>query len=93
MLSARLSFVSIFRYIVQGFGWEVGSQVAKEGLDTLRERADADEKAKPTEREVAKAAKERAKQEAAAAREREAIIARKKAEIEAQLVELKKKAQ
>ena len=29
--------MGLFRYIVQGFGWEIGSQAAREGLDTLRE--------------------------------------------------------
>ena len=32
--------MGILRYIVQGIGWEIGSQAAREGLDSLREQHD-----------------------------------------------------
>jgi hypothetical protein len=32
--------MGLLRYIVQGFGWEIGSQAAREGLDALREEPD-----------------------------------------------------
>ena len=87
--------MGIFRYIVQGIGWEIGSQAAKEGLDAARDHMDKEDAAAPaplTEREKAKLAKLQAKEAAAAKAAREAAIARKQAEIEAQLKELKKKA-
>jgi hypothetical protein len=87
--------VGIFRYIVQGIGWEIGSQAAKEGIQATKEHLDerdAAQAAPLTEREKAKLAKLEAKQAAAAKAEREAAIAKKKADIEAQLTELKKKA-
>jgi hypothetical protein len=34
--------MGLLRYIVQGFGWEIGSQAAREGLDALREESDDD---------------------------------------------------
>ena len=87
--------MGIFRYIVQGIGWEIGSQAAKEGLDAARDKLDRDDAAAPaplTEREKAKLAKLQAKQAASAKAEREAAVAKKQAEIDAQLAELKKKA-
>ena len=83
--------VGILRYIVQGFGWEVGSQVAREGIQTLKERS-AEHDAQPmTERQAAKLARKQAKQEARERKAREAAVARKRAEIEAQLAELKRR--
>lgn len=83
--------MSIFRYIVQGIGWEIGSQAAREGIDALKEKDD--EAAPPlTEREQKLLDKERAKAAARATQEREEIIAKKRARIEAELRELKKKA-
>jgi|HubBroStandDraft_6_1064221.scaffolds.fasta_scaffold208833_2 hypothetical protein len=32
--------MGLFRYIVQGFGWEIGSQAAREGLDALKQSAE-----------------------------------------------------
>jgi hypothetical protein len=84
--------VSIFRYIVQGFGWEVGSQVAREGIKSLKQHADEQavvEEMSP--RQAAKAARKRAKLEARERKAREAAVARKRAEIEAQLAELKRR--
>jgi hypothetical protein len=87
--------VGILRYIVQGFGWEVGSQVAREGIQTLKQRADEQAAAAQAEqlspRQAAKLARKQAKQEARERKEREAAVARKRAEIEAQLAELKRR--
>jgi hypothetical protein len=86
--------VGILRYIVQGFGWEVGSQVAREGIQTLKQRADeqaAEQAEQLSPRQAAKLARKQAKQEARERKEREAAVARKRAEIEAQLAELKRR--
>jgi len=85
------TYVGILRYIVQGFGWEVGSQVAREGIETLKERSDEHDARPMTEREAAKLARKQAKQEARERKAREAAVARKRAEIEAQLAELKRR--
>ena len=85
-------YVGILRYIVQGFGWEVGSQVAREGIQTLKERNAEDEAERPiSPRQAAKLARKQAKQEARERKAREAAVARKRAEIEAQLAELKRR--
>jgi hypothetical protein len=34
--------MGILRYILQGAGWEVGRQAAREGIDALRDQADED---------------------------------------------------
>jgi len=84
--------MGLFRYIVQGFGWHVGSHVAREGIEAL-ERHDQGEPARPlSKREIAKLERERrraAEREAARRREEKA---RREAAIESQLRELKKRA-
>lgn len=86
--------MGIFRYIVQGFGWEVGSQAAKESLDALRERdAAAPAQARePSRREQASRERAQRAQAQRAEAERRAAAARREAELEAQLAALKKKA-
>jgi hypothetical protein len=83
--------VGIFRYIVQGFGWEIGSQAAREGIDALKEQRAAAAPA-PSKREQKRLDKERAKQAARARKEHEDLIAKNQARIEAELRALKKKA-
>jgi hypothetical protein len=80
--------MGLFRYIVQGFGWEIGAQAAREGIDALEKTSQAHETAEPADppsrRQAARIARAQRK---AAERER----ARKHAQIEDQLRELKKK--
>lgn len=83
--------MGIFRYIVQGIGWEIGSQAARGGIDALKEQRD-DAAPPPTAREQKRLDKERAKQAARASKERDDVIAKNQARIEAELRELKKKA-
>lgn len=84
--------MGLFRYVVQGFGWEVGSEAARETIRAARDAAaDADERERqaalpPTKRELALLEKERSR----VAAERVRTIERKKAEIEAELARLKK---
>jgi len=84
--------VGILRYIVQGFGWELGSQAAREGIDALREQRATAEPPPPSRREQKRLAKERAKAAERATRERDEAIRRNQARIEAELRALKKKA-
>jgi hypothetical protein len=81
--------MGLFRYIVQGFGWEIGAQAAREGIAELR-RSDTAEAQSP--RQAARLAKKQAKEQARARKRRDAEVARKRAEIEAQLAALKKRA-
>jgi len=81
--------VGILRYIVQGFGWEIGSQAAREGIDALKQQRDTPP---PSARELKRLDKERAKAAARARKERDEAIAKNQARIEAELRALKKKA-
>jgi len=84
--------MGIFRYIVQGVGWELGSQAAREGIDALKQQEKDAPVEKPlTEREQKKLAKAQADEAERLRKEKAAAIARKQAEIEAQLQELKKR--
>jgi len=83
--------VGILRYIVQGIGWEIGSQAAREGIDALKQQRD-DAAPPPTAREQKRLDKERAKAAARASKERDEMIKNNQARIEAELRELKKKA-
>jgi hypothetical protein len=76
--------MGVFRYIVQGFGWEIGREAAREGIDALEqhEQEREPEAPPPSARDLAKLAKARAKDEA-----------HRRAEIERQLAQLKKKAE
>ena len=69
--------MGILRYVVQGFGWEVGRAAAKESMEAIAEEAPP--VPAPTKRELVAAEKERRKAEAA-----------RKAKIEAELQRLKK---
>lgn len=73
--------MGILRYVVQGFGWEVGRQAAKESIDALAQQQNDEATAAPppTKRDLKKLEAARKKEEA-----------RKKAEIEAELRRLKK---
>jgi hypothetical protein len=93
--------MSLLRYIVQGIGWQLGSEIAKEGVDEARARQDP-AGPQPSERERRRQAKrdERAQEKAAKAAERERKeqeAAREKAKrereagIERELAELKRK--
>ena len=83
--------MGIFRYIVQGIGWEIGSQAAREGIDHVRKSSDEEVAPPLTEKEKAKLLKEQAAAAAKARAEREALIKKKADDIEAQLAALKKK--
>jgi hypothetical protein len=82
--------VGILRYIVQGFGWEIGSQAARGGIEALKEPRDADTPA-PSAREQKMLDKARAKAAARARKDRDEAIARNQARIEEELRALKKK--
>jgi hypothetical protein len=72
--------MGLFRYIVQGFGWEIGSQAAREGIDALREDLD-DEPAHPVRATAVADPREHAKLER-----------KRRRDIEAQLAALKREA-
>ncbi len=72
--------MGLFRYVLQGFGWEIGAHAAREGIEALEQRDEAPAPAPPSRRELAKQAKAKAKAEA-----------RKRADIERQLASLKKR--
>ena len=83
--------MGLFRYIVQGFGWEIGSQAAREGIHKLKEQQDAPAP-QLSKRQLAKLERARERQEASERKQRAAEAARQKAKIEEQLRELKAKA-
>lgn len=84
--------MGLFRYIVQGFGWHVGSHVARESIGALEDHLDAKQARPPTKRELKRL--DRAKRKAAKRRAKAARAekARREAVVEAQLRELKKRA-
>ena len=51
-----LPVVSLLRWIVAGFGWEVGKTAAKEAIESARERDDEDP---PRETEAQRKAREK----------------------------------
>jgi hypothetical protein len=73
--------MGIFRYIVQGIGWEIGRSAAREGMDAIADAKDDAVTEQPSPREQRRA-------------ERAARLTRKRqaAELERQLQELKRKA-
>ena len=75
--------MGILRYVVQGFGWEVGRHAAREGIEAIEAQADEPAPPPPSPREQKRL---EAAQQKAAVKE----AARKKAEIEAELARLKK---
>lgn len=81
--------MGFLRYIIQGAGWEIGREAAREGLDALEHAADADSAGSDTAGAdtVVDAGVQRR-------RERQRRVAEKKraAELERQLRELKKRA-
>jgi hypothetical protein len=84
--------VSILRYIVQGFGWELGAQAARASIEEVKRADQASSSAgKPlSRRALARAARQDAKETARIRKERDATIARTQARIEAELEALKK---
>ncbi len=87
--------MGLFRYILQGFGWQLGAEAAKAGLREGKDALDRHEAAQgrpPSRRQLARAARQRAKQEARARKEQAAAAARRQAQIDDELRELKKKA-
>jgi len=80
--------MGLFRYLVQGFGWELGRQAAREGIEAVAEQESPSPiSAPPTKREL-KAARQEARREAA----RQHVEAeRKRAAIEAELQRLKRR--
>jgi len=83
--------VGLLRYIIQGFGWELGAQAAREGIDAVERRA-GDGTVKPlSKREQRRAERAQRKQATRERKAREAAIARNEARIEAELRALKKK--
>ena len=74
--------MGILRYIIQGAGWEVGRQAAREGIDALAEANDESAAETVTDPGVARR-RERALRAAAK---------KQRAELERQLAEMKKRA-
>lgn len=78
--------MGLFRYLVQGVGWELGRTAAREGIEAVAEQ-ESPHQAPPTKRELTAARKE-ARREAA---RKQVEAERKHAEIEAELQRLKKR--
>lgn len=79
--------MSLFRFIVQGVGWEIGRSAAREGIDALKESSDTGD-----ERDDEDRATVNAREEQRRARAARAAVKKREAELERQLLELKKKA-
>jgi len=89
--------VGLFRYILQGFGWEIGAQAARETVDAVKASERGVPKGSPRARPVSLtpwADDERRRRKLAKRQERQQRVAAKKrlASLEAELRELKKKA-
>jgi hypothetical protein len=82
--------MGIFRYIVQGAGWELGRQAAREGIEALEDHVD--EQQAPDPREVARREREQRARDAAEDERRRRAAAQREADIEAQLRALKQRA-
>jgi hypothetical protein len=84
--------MGLFRYILEGFGWEIGATAAREGIGAAKKAAKAANEAEarralpPTKRELRRLEKATRNAEA----ERKKAVERKKAELEAELARLKK---
>lgn len=78
--------MGILRYILQGVGWEIGRQAAREGLDELRDGAAARDASAPP------AAARTPRNDRRAARVARRQRKRQAAELERQLRDLKEKA-
>jgi hypothetical protein len=74
--------MGIFRYIVEGFGWEIGRSAAREGIEALENHVAAPDP--KLERQSARAARH-------AQKDRERAEAENQKRIEAQLRELKRR--
>jgi hypothetical protein len=78
--------MGLFRYLVQGFGWELGATAAREGIKTVAEQESPNPIQPPTKREL-EAARKEARREAA---RKQVEAERRQSEIEAELQRLKK---
>jgi hypothetical protein len=87
--------------MLQGFGWEIGAQAAREGIDAVREARQREERGVPPGSPRARpvsltswAEDERRLRKLAARQERQQRVAAKKrlAKLDAELRELKRKA-
>ena len=83
--------MSLWRSIVQGFGFTVGARAADEALSSVEHALDEREATEPTQAERAARAKADAKEAAKRLKERAAEAKRREREIEAELKALKKK--
>ena len=85
--------MGLFRYITQGFGWSfggvLGAQASREGIEALSK---TDEPAAEPPRDTADDERARRAHALWAARHNRAARAKRQAEIEAQLDELKRRA-
>ncbi len=79
--------MSLFRYIVQGVGWEIGRSAAREGIDALKESGETGDERDDEDRATVKT-----REELRRARAARAAVKKREAELERQLLELKKKA-
>jgi hypothetical protein len=84
---------TLWRAVLQGFGWHVGREAAQEALDHLDEALPPESALRPPPdpRALEAERKARAKAEAAAARERAAAKKREDDAIDAELRALKKR--
>ena len=84
--------MGLLRYIIQGFGWQVGSDLAKEARDGLTESAeDAERRDAERARTERAAAAEREKGARAAAKAAEREKQSRDAQVEKDLAVLKRK--
>jgi hypothetical protein len=80
--------MGIFKYIVQGIGWEIGAQAARRGIAHLEEQPEGEAAPRPLTKSELRAAEKQAARER---KEHEKAVARQQAKIEAELRALKKK--
>jgi hypothetical protein len=83
--------MGIFRYLLQGAGWEVGRTAAREGIDAIANAKDNEDEAPMTAAELARREKELVRREKELAKQLEKERKRKAGEVERQLSELKKR--
>jgi hypothetical protein len=82
----------LWRAILEGFGWHVGREAAKEALDQASRALEPDPEPAPRDpRAIEAERKARAKADARAARERATAKKREDAAIDAELRALKKR--
>lgn len=83
--------MSLVRWIVAGFGWEVGKTAAKEAVDAAREKLAERAEAEESAADRARREKEERKRAEAERKARAKEAARREKEIDRELAALKKR--